>query len=183
MRINAVGGLFRGYCDAGFGGNKAGISSPFEGHAKSDQLTLSKQALSLIQMQSKIREIEQAKENAENCSETHMLESMKKAMDVLKTCSTIAARVRAGDKVPLKDLRYLMDNDPQGYQLAMASRKPKVNPKEWKSAIPEEKQEERKSDGDGSTEVQADGVQTSPDAEGPIGMSSSGTEAGTEGGV
>ena len=66
---------------------------------------------------------------------------MQKTMEILKICNKIAARIRAGDHVPLKDLRYLMKHDVQAYQMAMVSRKPKEDPKEWESAIPNEEQE------------------------------------------
>ena len=108
MKINAAGGLSRGYFSSGFGGNKAETSSFLAGRAKSDQVTLSKQALAVVQMQNRIRAIEQAKENAENSPEAQVLDSMQKAMKILKICNKIAARIRAGDRVPLKDLRYLM---------------------------------------------------------------------------
>ena len=141
MEVTAAGGLFQGYPTAGIGGSKTETSSPLAGRAKSDQVTLSKQVLAVIQMQNRIRAIEQARENAQNSSEVQALESMQKAMDVLKVCNKIAARIRAGDHVPLKDLRYLIKNDPMAYQMAMASRKPKEDPKQWESAVPKEKPE------------------------------------------
>lgn len=141
MNVNAAGGLFRGYCVPAAAGKKAGASSPLADRAKSDQVTLSKQVLAVVQMQNRLRAIEQAKEQAKNAPEAQVLDSMRKAMKVLKICNKIAARVRAGDHVPLEDLRYLMKHDVQAYQMAMASRKPKEDPKEWESAIPNEEQE------------------------------------------
>ena len=138
MKIDRNNRLFRGPGILGL--NRSQTAAPSSGPVKNDQTMLSKQALLIVQMQNKIRAIEQARENAENSPEAKMLENLKKSMDILKTCTTIAARLRAGDHVPLKDLQYLKRYDPQGYQLAMASRKPKVHPKEWKSAIPEEEQ-------------------------------------------
>ena len=177
MRISVNGGIFGGYHVSGIGNNKTGVSSHLTGRAKSDQVVLSKQVLSVIEIQNRIRQIEQAKENANNSPEVQQLESMRKAMKALKACSKIAARIRAGDKVPLKDLQYLMKNDPQMYQMAMASRKPKENPKEWKSAIPKEEQAERQSE-DGA-EKQTGDVQVSTGTEG---SSSGGSGVGTDGG-
>ena len=185
MKVNAAGGLFQGYRASGLSGNKAGASSPLAGRAKSDQVTLSKQVLAVVQMQNRIRAIEQAKENAKNSPEAQVLDSMRKALEVLKICNKIAARIQDGDHVPLKDLRYLMKNDPRAYQMAMASRKPKEDPKKWESAIPKEEQEDEQSaDNAGG---QADGIQASSGPECSPGMSSDGsssdgTEAGTSGG-
>lgn len=141
MKVNAAGGLFRDYRTPGAGGNKAGASSPFAGRANSDQVTLSKHVLAVVQMQNRFRAIEQARENAKNSPEAQALDSMRKTMKIMKVCNKIAARVRAGDRVPLKDLRYLMKHDMRAYVLAMAARKPKEDPKKWESAIPKEKQE------------------------------------------
>ena len=70
---------------------------------------------------------------------------MRKTMQIMKICNKIAARIRAGDHVPLKDLRYLMKHDIRAYQMAMASRKPKEDPKEWESAIPKGEEEDKQS--------------------------------------
>lgn len=157
MNVNAAGGFFRGYYASGSGRNRAGTSSPLANRGKTDQVMLSKQVLAALQLQNRLRAIEQARENAETSPEAQALDSMQKALEVMKACNKIAARIQAGDKVPLKDLQYLMKNDPQGYQLAMASRKPKEDPKEWKSAVPEEEQEHgRWADAAGE---QTDGVQ------------------------
>lgn len=179
MKVNPAGDLFHGYRASGLGGNKAGVSSPLAGGAKRDQVTLSKQVLAVIQMQNRIRVMEQAKENAKNSPEAQALESMRKAMKVLKICNKIAARIRAGDNVPLKDLRYLMKNDPHAYQMAMASRKPKEDPKEWDSAIPKEEQE----DGQSAEHAggQTDGVQASAGCECSSGMASDGGSSGGTG--
>ena len=144
MKINAAFNFFRGNSASGLRGQKAGSSSsPWAGRAQSDQVALSKQVLAVVQMQNRIRALEQATENARNSPEAKALESMRKAMKVRKACNRIAARIRAGDQVPLKDLRYLLKNDPHGYQLAMAARKPKEDPKKWESAIPKEEKKDK----------------------------------------
>ena len=43
--------------------------------------------------------------------------------------------------MPPQDEKFLLENDPAGYQLAMAARKPKKDPKEWDSVLEEEKKE------------------------------------------
>lgn len=145
MKVNGVGVLFNGYCAPGSAGKKAGVSSPLSGRSKSDQVTLSKQVLAVVQLQNRLRAIGQARENAENSPEAQALDSLKKTMEIMKICSKIAARIQAGDHVPLKDLRYLMKHNVRAYQMAMATRKPKEDPKEWKSAIPKGKEEDEPS--------------------------------------
>ena len=63
------------------------------------------------------------------------LDVLEKSLRELRNCQKIFARVRAGDKVPEEDLRYLMVKDPAGYRLAMATRKPKKNPEEHDSVL------------------------------------------------
>ena len=159
VKINAAGGLFRGYSMSGFCGNEAVASTPLPGRAKCDQLTLSKQVLTAIQARNKIRELEQAE---------------KDAVKILKICSKIAARIQAGDNVPLKDLQYLMKNNPLAYKMAMASRKPKKDPKECESVVPKERLGEGQSDGD-------TGGRASSDGEGSFGISSAGGFSGGSG--
>ena len=46
-----------------------------------------------------------------------------------------------GDKVPPQDEQYLMENDPDGYKLALVCRTPKEKPKEWESVLEDEERE------------------------------------------
>ena len=174
VKINAAGGLFRGYSMSGFCGNEAVASTPLPGRAKCDQLTLSKQVLTAIQARNKIRELEQAEKDACSSPEVQMFNSTKKAVKILKICSKIAARIQAGDKVPLKDLQYLMKNNPLAYKMAMASRKPKKDPKECECVVPKERLGEGQSDGD-------TGGRASSDGEGSFGISSAGGFSGGSG--
>lgn len=52
-------------------------------------------------------------------------DALTSGMDVQLRCSKIAARIRAGDKVPLKDQQYLLKNNPDLYNLAMIARRAK----------------------------------------------------------
>lgn len=110
--------------------------------------------------------------------EAQALDSLRETMEMLKICNKIAARIQAGDNVPLKDLRYLMKHNIRAYQLAMASRKPKEAPKEWESAIPKEEQE-REQLADPAV-GQTDGVQASSGCESSSSMSS---DSGSSGGI
>ncbi len=64
-------------------------------------------------------------------------EAMAEALKVMQRCQEIARRLMRGDRVPPEDEQYLMTNDPKGYKLALAARKPNPNPKEWDSVLPE----------------------------------------------
>ena len=75
-------------------------------------------------------------DEAEN--ENPELKAMTESMKTMQRCQKIAARIMRGDKVPPEDERYLMENDPDGYKLAMAMRTPKRNPKKWESVLKEE---------------------------------------------
>lgn len=179
MKVNGTGGYFYGYSAPGFGRNQAGASSPLTGRANSDQVTLSKQVLAMVQMQNRLRALAQAGEDAKNSPEAQALDSMRKAMKIQKTCNKIAARVRAGDHVPQKDLRYLMKHDPLAYQMAMASRKPNEDPKKWDSAIPKEKQENGQQAA--SAGEQPGGMQASSDSGSSSGASCDGGASGGTG--
>ena len=69
-------------------------------------------------------------------------DALTSGMDVQLRCSKIAARIRAGDKVPLKDQQYLLKNNPDLYNLAMIARRAKEHPKKWDSLVPKENKEE-----------------------------------------
>ena len=56
-------------------------------------------------------------------------------VDAMKKCAEIAARLMAGKKIPLQDEQYLMDNDPQGYRLALAMRREEEDEEECGSVL------------------------------------------------
>ena len=75
------------------------------------------------------------------------VDAMARQLKMRMKCMEIARRIMQGKKVPLKDERYLMENDPKGYQLAMAMRKPpKKDEKECKSVLDDEDEESKTSD-------------------------------------
>lgn len=104
-------------------------------------------------------------------SEADALGEQMKTMD---RCHKIAARIMRGDKVPPEDERYLMENDPEGYKLAMAMRTPKRHPKKWESVLKEEDEasasRESSAEGSGAASVEETG-----------GASGSGEDGGTAG--
>lgn len=111
----------------------------------SDRLALSRQVSAIVAEHN--RQIEAARRAAQNkeragtsggSGEEALLDAMNKRLKAALKCQKIAARIMAGDKVPLEDRRYLENGDPEGYKLALAMRKPKKDPKEWESVLDEE---------------------------------------------
>lgn len=50
------------------------------------------------------------------------LDALSKQLDVQQKCMKIAMNIMRGKKVPPEDERFLMENDPEGYKLAIAMR-------------------------------------------------------------
>lgn len=157
--------------------------------SKEDRLSLSRQAVAYLEEQNRQfqEKLEQhRRESAERV--THIAigreqsdtdaDSLGKAMKTMQKCHKIAARIIRGDRVPPEDERYLMNNDPEGYKLALALRTPKKNPKEWKSVLDDEDKNGGESV-DGASESPSDGGISS--AEGSAGASESGGESAASG--
>lgn len=94
-----------------------------------DKLTLSRQALGYLQEQSRLAwEREQRRQSRMDDSFSALdtakdqLDAMEKKLKVMNKCQKIAASIMRGDRVPPEDMAYLMNNDPEGYKLAMAMR-------------------------------------------------------------
>lgn len=111
-----------------------------------DQLDLSSQAQAFLRRQSQVAAVQRAALiPIQQSQEDFSSDALSEAMEQLKLCAKIAARIRAGDKVPLKDLRYLMKHDARLYMMAMAMRLPNEDPKKWDSALKGRKEEEQQS--------------------------------------
>ena len=107
-----------------------------------DSFSVSQAARDFIEDQKRRQaaQLEQARSMLEkNEEDTDMLDEQLKYM---RTCQKIASRVMKGDKVPLKDLKYLMEHDPQLYKMAMTLRQipSGKKPKKWDSAIEDEEE-------------------------------------------
>ena len=123
-------------------GSTVAVASPKE-QTRTDQVSLSKQAVEYLEEQRclSMERFEQeatrkVREEAEERSgdETE-LDALSEALKTTMKCMEIARRIMRGDKVPPEDERYLMNNDPNGYKLALAMRTPKKHPKEWDSIL------------------------------------------------
>ena len=70
-------------------------------------------------------------------------DQLAKELDTKMKCLKIAANIMKGKKVPPQDERYLMENDPEGYKLAIAMRSMvKEDKKKCKSVLDDEDKEE-----------------------------------------
>ena len=70
---------------------------------------------------------------------------------IQQRCMEIARRMMAGKRVPPQDERYLMENDPKGYKLVIALRKPpKKDEKECESVL----KDDEKQSSDGTAEAE-----------------------------
>ena len=109
-----------------------------------DKLTLSRQAVAFVEEQSRkmwdeVREREQQRQSRMNAKPSSgELDLLSQGLKVLELCQKIAASIMRGDKVPPKDLKFLMENDPDGYRLAMAMRRNKEDPEEVDSVLEDE---------------------------------------------
>ena len=116
-----------------------------------DKLTLSRQAVAFVEEQSRkmwdeVREREQRRQNRMNAEPSgDELDLLNQGLKVLEMCQKIAASIMKGDNVPPEDLRFLMENDPDGYRLAMAMRRHKEDPEDVDSVL----EDEEKRDGSG----------------------------------
>ena len=112
--------------------------------SKTDALTLTEEAQQFLKTQ---RESENAKKSSnseyktdferfiemlnqeeENSSESSLMDTAK--------CMKIARRIQNGDKVPLKDIKFLAKKDPKLYMMAMTfKRNDNPKPKKYKSIL------------------------------------------------
>jgi len=106
-----------------------------------DRASWSRSALAFLQeldrqsMERRQKELEARQQNSGD------LEALSKSLKVMDKCQKIASRIMRGDKVPPQDEIFLMEQDPDGYKLALACRQPKEKPKEWKSVLDDEDRE------------------------------------------
>lgn len=109
--------------------------------APADKLSLSRQALAWLDEQNRQDMERQARRDDSLSalkSSKSELDNMAKQLKAQEKCQKIAARIMRGDRVPPEDLEYLMNNDPEGYKLAMAMRRIKRDPEDCESVLDEE---------------------------------------------
>lgn len=124
-------------------------TQPSQKQAPTDKLTLSRQALTYLEEQNR-RRWEQAQEKLQRemaqanglldelDNANNQIDAMTKALKVLLTCQKISASIIKGDNVPPEDIQYLIENDPEGYKMALALRRPKDDPEDCESVLDDE---------------------------------------------
>ena len=131
-----------------------------------DKLTLSRQAVAFVEEHSRkmwdeVREREQQRKSRMDSAAkpaSGELDLLSNGLKVLELCEKIAASIMKGNKVPPEDLKFLMENDPAGYRLAMAMRRHNPDPEEEESVLPDEEKNGGRAEG-------ADGGGEAPSAE------------------
>jgi len=106
--------------------------------SRSDRTSWSQGALAFLQELNRQDMEKQQRELEAKQQDNSDLEALSKALKTMEKCQKIASRIMRGDKVPPQDEMYLLEQDPDGYKLALACRRPKEKPKEWKSVLDEE---------------------------------------------
>ncbi len=161
-----------------------GTAAPARPQVRGDRLTLSREAATYLEERNRLfaeqfqqaqREKKRALWDMEEPAGDEELKAMGEALKTTDKCQKIAARIMRGDKVPPQDERYLRENDPEGYKLAMAMRTPKRNPKKWKSVL----DKEDKAEGAESAEEAEAASEAAPEAGAGDGAGS-GADSGCE---
>lgn len=110
--------------------------------SKRDTLTLTEEAQQFLAQNRKSSE---EKQKSTKSIELDMLrrqmegaeKSESKIVNIAK-CFKIARRIQNGDKVPLKDIKFLMENEPELYKHALMFKKHNPEPKKYKSCLDKE---------------------------------------------
>lgn len=136
-----------------------------------DKVSVSRQALAFFEEQNRLRQAEEQRRAAQNQDGSSQLDLLEKGLDVLDKCQKIAASIMKGNRVPPEDLEYLMNNDPDGYKLAMAMRRENPDPEDEESVLTDEDKNGSAQRSGGSEERPSAGS-----AEGSSGGEASGAE-------
>lgn len=96
--------------------------------AQAEKLKAAKQMLDTLRQQSA-----QMKEQSEK-----QADALKKSLDKMKKCMRIARNIGKGHKVPPQDEKYLLENDPKAYMMAIVMRMMEEEKRKVKSELDEE---------------------------------------------
>ena len=104
-----------------------------------DTLTLTKDAQQLLAQRKKIKQKNMSVIELNSLIRKQDNAKKKKNKPVnMSKCFKIAARIGNGDKVPLKDLKFLRENAPELYKNALLFKKHNPEPKKYKSCLDKE---------------------------------------------
>ena len=87
-------------------------------------------------LNSKLAETEMLLQQLESSKE--QADAMEEEFDVLSKCMTIAMRILDGHDVPSEDVEFLMENNPDLYEMAISMRKQNDDKKEYDSVLDDE---------------------------------------------
>ena len=109
-----------------------------------DTLTLTKEAQKLLAQKKAIKQKSMGvtELNALIRKQDNIKKKSNRTVNMSK-CFKIAARIGNGDKVPLKDMKFLRENAPELYKNALLFKKHNPEPKKYKSCL--DKEDERAS--------------------------------------
>ena len=116
--------------------------------AQAEKWKAVRQMVSVMQQQSV-----QMKEQSEQ-----QTKALKEAMDKMKRCTKIAANIGKGHKVPPQDEKYLLENDPKAYMMAMILRMMEEEKRKVKSELEDE---ENQQEGENGSAAPVEGLDAS----------------------
>lgn len=130
---------------------KASDSGRTAAAAKSDSLTLTDEARAFLDRQ-KTGKTDKNGEKEQSSSAYAQLEAMRKQMEEsddkkyssvmdFAKCIKIARRIQNGDRVPLKDMKFLAEKYPELYKNSILLKKHNPEPKKYKSVLDKEDEE------------------------------------------
>ncbi len=90
--------------------------------------------------QEKQEQLAMLKQELENSNE--QAEAIGDEFKVYARCLTIASRISRGDTVPLKDMKYLAENEPDLFKQAILLRMPNDHPKKHKSVLDDDEEQQ-----------------------------------------
>lgn len=99
--------------------------------AKTDRLELSDEAKYRQQVDDLMEQLKSAHEQGDAAGES---------VKTMSRCMKIAQRIMNGDKVPIKDMKYLQENYPDMMKQALTFRRANPEPKEYKSVLEDEEE-------------------------------------------
>ncbi len=94
-------------------------------------------------MREKQNEIEMLTQELENSNKE--AEAMGESFKIYSRCLKIASRIARGDSVPMKDMKYLAEHEPDMFKQAILLRVPNDHPKKHKSVLDDDEEQKTES--------------------------------------
>lgn len=149
--------------------------NPKDAKPNTDTLTLTEEAKKFLQTQKALEDPSKAKKKEyrgdlqlflDSLNEQDEDDKSSRFMDLAK-CMKIARRILNGDKVPMKDRKFLAEKDRKLYEMALTFQKHNPKPKKYKTVLDENDEETVEAEGECSEVTGAgSGISASALAEG-----------------